>query len=69
MFDQAFSRVFGHGELALVLAVALVILSQLKINIMNAYSGSLSWSNFFSGCCTDTPAGSTGWSSRWRSAW
>jgi purine-cytosine permease-like protein len=48
MFDQAFSRVFGHGELALVLAVALVILSQLKINIMNAYSGSLSWSNFFS---------------------
>ncbi len=48
MFDQAFSRVFGHGEVSLVLAVALVILSQLKINIMNAYSGSLSWSNFFS---------------------
>ncbi|HEY1818800.1 MAG TPA: hypothetical protein VGG83_02645 [Trebonia sp.] len=48
MFDEAYSRLFGHNELALVLAAALVILSQLKINIMNAYSGSLSWSNFFS---------------------
>ena len=48
MFDEAFSRIFGHNEGALVVAVALVILSQLKINIMNAYSGSLSWSNFFS---------------------
>jgi purine-cytosine permease-like protein len=48
MFDEAYSRIFGHSEVALVLAVALVILSQLKINIMNAYSGSLSWSNFFS---------------------
>jgi purine-cytosine permease-like protein len=48
MFDQAYARLFGHNEIALVLAAALVILSQLKINIMNAYSGSLSWSNFFS---------------------
>jgi len=48
MFDEAFSRIFGHNEWALVVAAALVILSQLKINIMNAYSGSLSWSNFFS---------------------
>lgn len=48
MFDEAFARIFGHNEWALVVAVALVVLSQLKINIMNAYSGSLSWSNFFS---------------------
>jgi purine-cytosine permease-like protein len=48
MFDEAFARIFGHNEGALTVAVALVILSQLKINIMNAYSGSLSWSNFFS---------------------
>jgi purine-cytosine permease-like protein len=48
MFNEAFARIFGRGEWALVVAVALVILSQLKINIMNAYSGSLSWSNFFS---------------------
>src|SRR5579875_2527835 len=33
---------------ALGLAGLLVLLSQLKINIMNTYSGSLSWSNFFS---------------------
>ncbi|HVT69101.1 MAG TPA: hypothetical protein VHF26_15225, partial [Trebonia sp.] len=48
MFDEAFSRIFGHNEFALVVAVILVVLSQVKINIMNAYSGSLSWSNFFS---------------------
>jgi hypothetical protein len=48
MFDQAFGRIFGNNEVALILACALVILSQIKINIMNAYSGSLSWSNFFS---------------------
>lgn len=48
MFQEAYSRIFGHNEFSLVLAAVLVILSQLKINIMNAYSGSLSWSNFFS---------------------
>ncbi|HWG02171.1 MAG TPA: hypothetical protein VG164_10055 [Trebonia sp.] len=48
MFDEAFARILGRGEPALVVAVILVILSQVKINIMNAYSGSLSWSNFFS---------------------
>jgi purine-cytosine permease-like protein len=46
---------FTHG-LGLVLptwavlpvAVFFVVLSQIKINVTNAYSGSLSWSNFFS---------------------
>ncbi len=33
---------------ALILATLYVILSQVKINVTNAYSGSLSWSNFFS---------------------
>jgi purine-cytosine permease-like protein len=48
MFDLAFGRIFGNGEFSLVLAALFVILSQVKINVMNAYSGSLSWSNFFS---------------------
>ncbi|SOD73051.1 purine-cytosine permease-like protein [Jatrophihabitans sp. GAS493] len=33
---------------AVGLAVFFVVLSQIKINVVNAYSGSLSWSNFFS---------------------
>jgi purine-cytosine permease-like protein len=33
---------------ALSVATFFVILSQIKINVTNAYSGSLSWSNFFS---------------------
>jgi purine-cytosine permease-like protein len=36
------------APIALVLAVFFVVLSQIKINSTNAYSGSLSWSNFFS---------------------
>jgi purine-cytosine permease-like protein len=36
------------GAGALTLAVIFVLLSQVKINTTNAYSGSLSWSNFFS---------------------
>ncbi len=33
--------------LALVLAVVLVVISQVKINVTNAYSGSLAWTNAF----------------------
>jgi len=33
---------------ALGIATFLVVLSQVKINVTNAYSSSLSWSNFFS---------------------
>lgn len=33
---------------ATAVSVFFVILSQIKINVVNAYSGSLSWSNFFS---------------------
>ncbi|WP_375424163.1 purine-cytosine permease family protein [uncultured Friedmanniella sp.] len=35
------------GWLALTLAVALVVISQVKINVTNAYSGSLAWTNSF----------------------
>ncbi|MFG2626997.1 purine-cytosine permease family protein [Streptomyces sp. NPDC048473] len=36
------------GSFALPAAAVFVIVSQIKINVTNAYSGSLSWSNFFS---------------------
>jgi len=35
------------GGLALALAVVLVVISQIKINVTNAYSGSLAWTNSF----------------------
>lgn len=39
---------FLPSSLVLAVAVFFVLLSQVKINVTNAYSGSLSWSNFFS---------------------
>jgi purine-cytosine permease-like protein len=36
------------GDLSITIAAVFVIMSQIKINSTNAYSGSLSWSNFFS---------------------
>lgn len=48
MFTQAFHSVIPNVGTALTIATILVVLSQLKINVTNAYSGSLSWSNFFS---------------------
>lgn len=48
MFYYAFHAVFTQPAVALTVATILVLLSQLKINVTNAYSGSLSWSNFFS---------------------
>lgn len=39
---------FLPAGIVLGIAVFFVILSQIKINVTNAYSGSLSWSNFFS---------------------
>jgi purine-cytosine permease-like protein len=41
-------KTFMPPWLALIIATFFVILSQVKINVTNAYSGSLSWSNFFS---------------------
>ncbi len=39
---------FLPSSLVIGVAVFFVVLSQVKINVTNAYSGSLSWSNFFS---------------------
>lgn len=36
------------GWLALVLAVFLVVVSQIKINVANAYCGSVAWTNIYS---------------------
>ncbi|PLL94288.1 allantoin permease, partial [Klebsiella michiganensis] len=45
---QQFVSVFDNlvpGWLALTLAVVLVVISQIKINVTNAYSGSLAWTS------------------------
>lgn len=47
MYQTGFSYVFANAELVLVITVFFVVLSQTKINITNAYAGSLAWSNFF----------------------
>jgi purine-cytosine permease-like protein len=40
-------RDFLPAPLAMTLAVALVVISQIKINVTNGYSGSLAWTNSF----------------------
>ena len=48
MYRLAFSYVLPWPSAVALLTAAFVIVSQLKINVMNAYAGSLAWSNFFS---------------------
>jgi signal transduction histidine kinase/CheY-like chemotaxis protein len=48
MYLQAFRYVLSEPSLALALTGTFVILSQVKINVTNAYAGSIAWSNFFS---------------------
>ena len=48
MYLTAFGYMIPWHNAALLLMVAFVMISQLKINVMNAYAGSLAWSNFFS---------------------
>jgi signal transduction histidine kinase/CheY-like chemotaxis protein len=48
MYLVAFSYVFSSPNWALAFCGAFVIVSQLKINVTNAYAGSIAWSNFFS---------------------
>jgi purine-cytosine permease-like protein len=45
-FLEIYADVLPHW-LALTLAVVLVVISQVKINVTNAYSGSLAWTNSF----------------------
>ncbi|GAC1619245.1 MAG: hypothetical protein NVS4B5_10780 [Vulcanimicrobiaceae bacterium] len=47
MYIQGFKAIYSNPAAYLALATFFVILSQIKINVTNAYSGSLSWSNFF----------------------
>src|SRR4030088_1077748 len=48
MYLEAFRYVLSQPDLALALTGTFVILTQLKINVTNAYAGSIAWSNFFS---------------------
>jgi signal transduction histidine kinase/CheY-like chemotaxis protein len=48
MYLVAFREAFGSPAVALALTGIFVIVCQLKINVTNAYAGSIAWSNFFS---------------------
>jgi len=48
MYLVAFGYVTDSPQLALALAGTFVVLCQMKINVTNAYAGSIAWSNFFS---------------------
>ncbi|SCA57517.1 membrane hypothetical protein [Candidatus Terasakiella magnetica] len=48
MYTAAFSYVVDNPNMALLISFVFVIISQIKINVTNAYAGSLAWSNFFS---------------------
>ena len=48
MYLVAFGYVFTSPQMALAFTGAFVVISQLKINVTNAYAGSIAWSNFFS---------------------
>ena len=48
MYLVAYKELFDNPQWALTATTLFVILSQIKINVTNAYAGSLAWSNFFS---------------------
>jgi signal transduction histidine kinase/CheY-like chemotaxis protein/purine-cytosine permease-like protein len=48
MYLAAYEYVFPHYGFAVAATALFVVVSQLKINVTNAYAGSLAWSNFFS---------------------
>ncbi|MCW7541692.1 ATP-binding protein [Aquabacterium sp. A7-Y] len=47
MYLVAYGYVFSHAGWAVAATALFVVISQLKINVTNAYAGSLAWSNFF----------------------
>jgi signal transduction histidine kinase/CheY-like chemotaxis protein/purine-cytosine permease-like protein len=47
MYLAGFSEVFANPTLAVLATALFVVISQVKINMTNAYAGSLAWSNFF----------------------
>lgn len=48
MYVVAFNYMSDQPSVALAVAGIFVILCQIKINVTNAYAGSIAWSNFFS---------------------
>ncbi|MDY7005912.1 MAG: ATP-binding protein [Cyanobacteriota bacterium] len=48
MYLIGFSDIFDDPKIVLTIGTLFVIISQIKINVTNAYAGSLAWSNFFS---------------------
>lgn len=48
LYLNAFNYVLDNKTAVLVLTTVFVLVSQIKINVTNAYAGSLAWSNFFS---------------------
>lgn len=47
MFITAYGFVFDDPAVVLAVALVFVVVSQIKINVTNAYAGSLAWSNSF----------------------
>ena len=48
MYERVFNYLTQSPSISLVLAAVMVIICQMKINVTNAYAGSIAWSNFFS---------------------
>ena len=48
MYERVFTYLTHSPSISLVLAALMVIVCQMKINVTNAYAGSIAWSNFFS---------------------
>ncbi|ABG33074.1 hybrid sensor histidine kinase/response regulator [Roseobacter denitrificans] len=48
MYETVFAMALDTPWVVILLTSSFVILSQLKINVTNAYAGSIAWSNFFS---------------------
>ena len=48
MYAIAFDYVIPIPQASLFVAAIFVVIAQLKINVTNAYAGSIAWSNFFS---------------------
>ncbi len=48
LYRIAFSEIFQSPGVALALTGIFIVTCQIKINVTNAYAGSIAWSNFFS---------------------
>jgi signal transduction histidine kinase/CheY-like chemotaxis protein len=47
MYLVGFNYAFSSYDIALAVTALFVVVSQIKVNMTNAYAGSLAWSNFF----------------------